>query len=176
MDIYLIRHTQVDVEKGVCYGHKDVALAQSYQEELQEVQKKLQGIDFDVIFSSPLTRCKQLAQDLNRENVIYDDRLKELNFGDWEGKEWDEIADPAFELWMNDFVNRKCTNGESFTMLQQRVESFWKELANQNHHSVAIITHGGVIRTIQAMVKNLKLEEAFNEPPADFGEVIKITL
>ena len=174
MEIFLIRHTQVDIEKGVCYGQKDVELAQSYAQEFQQVKKQLDGESFDMVYSSPLKRCKQLAMDLDLGQVVYDERLKELNFGDWEGKAWDDIADPAFPLWMDDFVNRKCTNGESFAILNQRVLAFWNELKTTTHTRVAVITHGGVIRTIQALLKGINLEDAFQETPAQFGEVIKV--
>ncbi|MFA8436630.1 MAG: alpha-ribazole phosphatase [Marinifilaceae bacterium] len=176
MEVYLIRHTSVDVEKGVCYGQKDVALAESYPEELATVKEKINGIEFDALYSSPLTRCKQLAGDLFDAEVQYDDRLMELNFGDWEGKEWDEIKDPAFPKWMDDFVNRKCTNGESFVILQTRVLEFWNELKEKGHEKVAVVTHGGVIRTLQALKNGIKLEEAFNEPPAGFGDVLQFQL
>jgi len=99
-----------------------------------------------------------------------------LNFGDWEGKAWDEIKDPFLDTWMEDFVNKKCSNGESFVMLHERVGKFLEELKKQNHEKVVIITHGGVIRTIQAIHKQIALKDAFNESPAGFGELIQIEL
>lgn len=171
MEIYLIRHTKVDVEKGVCYGQKDVELANSYPEELDSLKQKINGVEFDAIYTSPLTRCKKLAADLFSEKAIEEERLMELNFGDWEGKVWDEIKDPLFPAWMDDFVNKKCSNGESFVMLRDRVLEFWKELKTKSFSRVAIVTHGGVIRTIQTLEKNIKLEDSFNEPTLDFGEI-----
>lgn len=171
MEIYLIRHTKVDVEKGVCYGQKDVELANSYPEELDSLKQKINGVEFDAIYTSPLTRCKKLATDLFSEKAIEEERLMELNFGDWEGKVWDEIKDPLFPAWMDDFVNKKCSNGESFVMLRDRVLEFWKELKTKSFSRVAIVTHGGVIRTIQTLEKNIKLEDSFNEPTLDFGEI-----
>jgi alpha-ribazole phosphatase len=172
MEIYLIRHTKVNVEPGVCYGQKDVELADSYPEELEAVKNKLKDIDFDAVISSPLSRAKQLATDVFGEKVAEDPRLMELNFGDWEGKVWDEIKDPLFPAWMDDFVNKKCSNGESFVMLRDRVLEFWNEIKNKKCNKIAIFTHGGVIRTISAIEKNSKLEDSFNEPAADFGEII----
>ncbi len=174
MEIYLIRHTSVAVEKGVCYGQKDVDLAESYPEELEEVKKQLEGIEFDAVYASPLTRTKKLATDIFGDKVIADERIMELNFGDWEGKFWDEIKDPLLPKWMEDFVNRKCSNGESFVMLRDRVLDFWKEVLLKDFRRIVIFTHGGVIRTIQATLNNIKLEDSFNEPTPDFGEVVVI--
>jgi alpha-ribazole phosphatase len=172
MEIYLIRHTAVDVEQGVCYGQKDVELAETYPEELISVKENLKDVEFDAIYSSPLSRAKKLANDIYPDKAEEDERLMELNFGDWEGKAWDDIKDPNLEKWMDDFVNRKCSNGESFVMLRDRVADFWKELKGKEYNKVAVFTHGGVIRTIQALEKNIKLEDSFNEPTPAFGEVV----
>ncbi|MRT92742.1 alpha-ribazole phosphatase [Ancylomarina sp. 16SWW S1-10-2] len=174
MILHLIRHTKVNVEPGVCYGQKDVELLETYPEELIAVKEQIKDLKFDVIYSSPLTRAKTLATDLFGEAVMYDDRLMELNFGDWEGKAWDEIKDPFLDKWMEDFVNKKCSNGESFVMLHDRVAQFLEELKQSKHENIAIVTHGGVIRTLQAICKNIQLKEAFNETPANFGELVQL--
>lgn len=174
MKIYLIRHTKVEVEQGVCYGQKDVDLAETYPEEMAVVKEKLKDIEVDAVFTSPLTRAKRLATDVFSENITEEPRLMELNFGDWEGKVWEEIKDPLLPKWMEDFVNRKCSNGESFVMMRDRILEFWKELLSKDFNAVAVFTHGGVIRTIQAIEKEIKLEDSFNEPTAEFGEVIVI--
>ena len=174
MEIYLIRHTKVAVEQGVCYGQKDVNLAESYPEELEAVKEKLKGIEFDQIFTSPLNRAKKLATDIFGDKVQEEKRLMELNFGDWEGKVWDEIKDPLFPAWMEDFVNKKCSNGESFVMLRDRVLEFWNEVKAKDCERIAIFSHGGVMRTINAIDKNIKLEDSFNEPTPAFGEVVII--
>lgn len=174
MEIYLIRHTKVAIEQGVCYGQKDVDLAESYPKELEAVKEKLKGIEFDQVFTSPLSRAKKLATDIFGDNVQEEKRLMELNFGDWEGKVWDEIKDPLFPAWMNDFVNKKCSNGESFVMLRDRVLEFWNEVKAKDCERIAIFSHGGVMRTINAIDKNIKLEDSFNEPTPTFGEVVVI--
>ncbi len=174
MILHLIRHTKVNVEAGICYGQKDVELQETYPEELELVKNNIANLKFDAIYSSPLTRAKTLATDLFGDAAVIDDRLMELNFGDWEGKAWDEIKDPFLDKWMEDFVNKKCSNGESFVMLHQRVEEFLNELKDLKHEHVAIVTHGGVIRTIQAIHKKIELKEAFNEAPANFGELIQL--
>jgi len=174
MILHLIRHTKVNVEPGICYGQKDVELLETYPEELLAVKEQIKDLKFDAIYASPLTRAKTLAADLFGEAVTFDDRLMELNFGDWEGKAWDEIKDPFLDKWMEDFVNKKCSNGESFVMLHERVVQFLEELKKLEHKDIAIVTHGGVIRTLQAINKNIELKEAFNDAPAGFGELVQL--
>jgi len=176
MEIYLIRHTAVAVEQGVCYGQKDVDLSETYPEELEAVKKNLDGVEFDKIYTSPLSRAKKLANDIYPDQAEEEKRLMELHFGDWEGKVWDEIKDPFLEKWMEDFVNLKCSNGESFVMLRDRVLEFWNELKAQDHNKVAVFTHGGVIRTIQAIEENIKLEDSFNIATPAFGEVVVLNV
>lgn len=174
MILHLIRHTKVNVEPGVCYGQKDVELLETYPEELLAVKEQIKDLKFDAHYSSPLSRAKILATDLFDDAVTIDDRLMELNFGDWEGKAWDEIKDPFLDKWMEDFVNKKCSNGESFVMLHERVVQFLEDLKKLGHKHIAIVTHGGVIRTLQAIHKNIELKEAFNEAPAAFGELVQL--
>ena len=47
--------------------------------------------NYDVVFISPSKRCVELAKKLGHKTFITDENLLELNFGDWEGKEWDKI-------------------------------------------------------------------------------------
>ena len=93
MNITLIRHTEVSIEKGICYGQSDIELANSFEKEKIVIQNKLKPDVFDITYSSPLKRCKKLAKALFADKeIVYDNRLMELNFGDWEGKHWDDIS------------------------------------------------------------------------------------
>ena len=61
MNIYLIRHTSVDVPAGYAYGQTDVTLRPSFEEEAEKVKESLSGLNFDKVWCSPLTRCVRLA-------------------------------------------------------------------------------------------------------------------
>ena len=86
MEIYLVRHTTPEVGKGICYGQADLSLSGSFELEMQRLKNFLPKT-FDIIYSSPLQRCRQMASILANE-VEYDSRLMEMNFGDWEMKSW----------------------------------------------------------------------------------------
>ena len=62
MKLYLIRHTSVDVPQGTCYGQSNVPLKSSFEDEAEIVKKNLDGIAFDAVYSSPLSRCRKLAR------------------------------------------------------------------------------------------------------------------
>ena len=57
MDVFLIRHTSVDVPSGTCYGHTDVALRPTFPEEAARVKQQLDAYTFDAVYTSPLSRC-----------------------------------------------------------------------------------------------------------------------
>ena len=61
MEIYLVRHTSVDIPAGYAYGQTDVPLRPSFEDEAEAVKKNLSGHTFDKVWSSPLTRCPRLA-------------------------------------------------------------------------------------------------------------------
>jgi len=99
MKITLIRHTRVAVETGICYGWSDVGVAPSFETEASRVKENISNERFDIVYSSPLSRCRKLAAFCGFHEPILDDRLKELNFGEWEMKKWDDLTDPRLELW-----------------------------------------------------------------------------
>ena len=57
MEIYLVRHTSVNVPAGYAYGQTDVPLHPTFEKEAEAVKKTLSGHTFDKVWSSPLTRC-----------------------------------------------------------------------------------------------------------------------
>ena len=173
MEIYLIRHTTPAINKGICYGQTDLELSVNFKAEAQVVLNKLPK-DIDAVYSSPLKRCLTLAQKITSE-VMQEDRLKELNFGDWEMKKWDNIPLKEIQPWYDDFVNTPPLNGESYRQLADRAINFLKELQLKNYKRVAIVTHSGIIRAMLSNLNNIALEHSFEEFNISYGEVVEIT-
>lgn len=148
MKVTLIRHTKVDVPKGTCYGWSDVPVAKSFEEEAAVTKQNLMKKQpFDAVFSSPLTRARKLAAYCGYPNPTLDDRLKEMNMGDWEMRLYDDIAkeDPHILAWYEDYMHLEATGGESFPLLYDRVSAFLDWLKTQSYDHVAIFAHGGVL-------------------------------
>ena len=108
MEIYLIRHTSVDVPKGLCYGQSDVPLRPTFEIEAAVTKAKIESIHFDMAYTSPLSRCTRLAQYCGFGDAIRDPRILELNFGDWEMQYFDKIKDPNLQCWYDDYLNVKA--------------------------------------------------------------------
>ena len=145
MQIYLIRHTSVAVAPGTCYGQTDVDTAETFEEEAAVTKSRIDGITFDKVFTSPLSRAAKLAAYCGYHDAIRDDRLKEMNMGEWEMRRYDEIDDPHLQAWYEDFLHLPTTGGEGFPDLYRRVASFLDELRQQPYERVAVFAHGGVL-------------------------------
>ncbi len=146
MKVVLIRHTHVDVPKGTCYGWTDVPVASTFEQEAITTKKNLEiHLPFDHVYSSPLTRARKLATFCGYPHPETDDRLKEMNMGDWEMQRFDDIEDQGLQRWYDDFMHVSTTNGEGFPQLYDRVASFLDELKKTNYQNVAVFAHGGVL-------------------------------
>ena len=89
--LFAIRHAPTNTD-GRCVGQTDVlpALtpAAAYADIVGEVP------EVDVIWTSPLGRCRMLAEEIGRVHntqVVVDRRLLEISFGAWENRTWDEL-------------------------------------------------------------------------------------
>lgn len=174
MEVHLIRHTTVSLEKGICYGQSDVGVASTFMDELAHIKSKL-DTDYDCIISSSLGRCVQLAENLTLGEVKQDDRLKEINFGNWELKTWNEIDQEEIARWHDSLVSYNVHGGESLTQLQQRVHDFIEDLLKQHHKKVLIVAHAGVIRLFYQFILEFSLKNTMKYP-VDFGQVHKMFL
>lgn len=172
MEVYLVRHTETVCPKGICYGQSDVELLEPYLQQFEDIKKQMP--ENAMFYSSPLQRCTILANHLSASDYKVDKRLMEMNFGNWELKNWDEIQKDEMDPWMNDFVNVNVPSGESFVELYNRVLSFIEEKKEETV-SLVIVTHAGVIRSFLCKQMNLDLKDAFSNK-VDFGQVIKIIL
>src|ERR1700760_3057701 len=89
-DIYLIRHTTPAVAKGICYGQTDLDITESFPEE-DDIIRRLLPADIGLVYSSPLTRCTRLAEDLFPDHSIsLEPHLMEVFCGEWEMRHWDQ--------------------------------------------------------------------------------------
>lgn len=175
MTIHLIRHTSVDVPPGVCYGRSDVPLAPTFDEEAARVCGKLRGIAFDGVWSSPSTRCLRLAERCGFPAPHRDERLRELDFGEWEMQRYDAIRDPRLEEWYDDYLHVRTTGGESFDDQYRRVASFLDDLKRSGTRCAALFTHGGVLRCARIYTGERTPREAFDET-FSYGDILRIDL
>ncbi|MCS4302335.1 alpha-ribazole phosphatase family protein [Chryseobacterium sp. BIGb0232] len=170
MEIHLIRHTVVDNPENLCYGFAEMPLRKDYSEDFESLHL---DNDFELVISSPAKRCRLMAEHF-KFNYSTDERLREMNFGDWELKKWSDIPEEEINPWYEDFINVKASGGENLLEMQFRVLSFWNELVTKKEvGKVLIIAHAGVIRLILQYVLQFPLENMFSIR-IDYGKKVII--
>ncbi len=154
------------------YGRMDVALSDTFIEEREKILKKL-PLEVDAVYSSPSTRCTQLAAHISK-SYSTDERLYEVSFGRWEGKTWDTVDQKELDPWMQDYVYSCPPQGESLLQMQERVMDFWNQLLQLLPSNAAVVTHAGVIRIILAAHMNINLRSIF-DIKVNFSDVILVS-
>ena len=173
MEIYLIRHTTPKVENGICYGQADLDITETFLEEVEAIKPHLPSDEIKV-YSSPLQRCKKLADALFDGLAIdVHDDLMELNCGQWELLPWNDIPKEEIQPWMDDFVNVAVPKGESYVDLHNRVVKRFNEIVSKQESAV-IVAHGGVLRSILSHITSTPLKESFDAFTLHYGCVVKI--
>ena len=114
MKFFFLRHTSIDVAQDVFYGQTDLDVSSSFETELKKIKLKLQDenilLDKLKVFSSPLKRCVKLANSLTNK-IILDERIMELNLGDWEMKPKQSIESKLIKEWEDNMMTFKIPNG-----------------------------------------------------------------
>lgn len=170
MPVTLVRHTRPDVAADVCYGSTDLRLADSFAAEAADVTAALRHCE--VLVSSPLLRCKLLADaiaDCFGVPVQIDERLREMDFGRWEGRPWAEIPRVEIAMWSGDFLHARPHGGESVAMLRARTRDVLADYQSGEDHRV-FVTHSGVIKAALAIGDTA----ADFDTQIDFGGIVQI--
>lgn len=175
--IYFIRHPKTVVGSSVCYGVTDYEVAEDVMEAtLNQLKEKIRDINFDLYYSSPLSRCKLLAEGLFvNKDIRIDDSIRELNFGSWESLSWDEISIEELKKWGQNLIHYKEHGGECLSDLQQRLLPFWENILAADANNIAIVTHKGVIATLLAHILEANPAKTFMLD-LDFGSIVAITV
>lgn len=146
--LVLVRHAEPAPDaRGRCYGTLDVELSQRGRRQADALAFTLRDEPIDVVVSSPRLRALQTAAALGRP-VEVDERLCELDFGDFEGRTYDELERDEPELfrhWMSAPTTVRFPNGESYADLRARATAALADIRARGENAV-VVTHGGVIR------------------------------
>lgn len=145
MKLLITRHGQTDwnVQKKVM-GRCDEPLNKKGFEQAIETRNKLLNEKIDLIICSPLKRAKQTADVINVKNipVIYDDRLIERDFGEFEGL---ETKDFDFHGFWDYYKNNNYKSAENIQAFFKRVYNFLDDIIEKYHDkNILIVAHGGI--------------------------------
>jgi alpha-ribazole phosphatase len=183
---------------GVCYGRTDYPADALHTQAVFDTLART--LPPQPIHSSPAQRCLGLAQRLAahwQQPCTVDPRLLELDFGRWEAQRWDDIAREALDAWAAQPVDFAPGGGESLRAMATRVQAWRAERsaecasdsaadsasdsasdsaagrAAQGAHHLAI-THGGVMRVLQAVCSGAPLSAVLEVPVPPFGGCLQL--
>jgi alpha-ribazole phosphatase len=173
MDLVLIRHPEVAVDAGVCYGQTDVPLLRDVRDSAARLTARMNALNVPACIdgwrASPLQRCASLARALSSDAHI-DARLSEMHFGAWEGRAWDTIDRALIDAWAADIDHARPHGGESLAQFADRVVE-WFDDACVDQEAVHVIAHAGVARLLAAHLLGIAREHAL-QWPLDFGAIV----
>ena len=146
MILYIVRHGQTDgnVNK-IMDGVRDIDLNENGIEQAKITSDSLKDIKFDLIICSPLSRTKHTMEIININNypVVFDDRIKERDCGEFTGKGFESLDR---DLYWNYYDTTKYEKAENIEHLFNRVFKFLKE--KYKVKTILLVTHEGITKAI----------------------------
>ena len=156
---YFVHGTTIDNEKEISSGWKDVKLSELGIKQSKELPKQIGNKKFDVVFCSDLKRAVDSAEISFKGKfpIIKDKRLRECNYGDYNGK-----SSEIVESMQEKCITKRFPNGESYEDVKKRVNEFLIFLnKNYNGKHIAIIAHKAPQLALDVLIKKETWEEAF---------------
>lgn len=184
-EILFIRHGETNCnKKSLYYGYLNPGLNETGIQQLKNTKKKLKNLNekIDIVFSSDLRRCRESLELLEIDKNIkqnFSKELRELNFGNIEGKTYKEI-EKNFPHYIEEMKNNwryfKSEGGESLNDLQQRVSKKLNKIKTKNQNKkILIVAHAGVIQSLISyyLFNNL---DGYWQFKLDNGSITKMTI
>ena len=161
--LYVARHGQTTWNVAeLISGLSDVPLTEMGQQQAKELAEEVSRLERPItkIIHSPLKRAKDTAQavaDKNHLPMIADERLVEMNYGDFDGM---PQSTPAFQKARVQFAKR-FPNGESVLDTYARVVPLLEEVLADEANTYLLVCHNGLIRAIRNYFEPLENAEFF---------------
>ena len=175
----LVRHASHGLLGGALAGRlQGVALDERGRTEAKELAQRLAHLPIAAIYASPQHRARETAAPLAEKlglDVRVESAIDEIDFGDWTGKRFDELeSEPHWRAWVDTRSVAQPPNGERFVDVRQRMISGMQRLrAAHPDQTVALVSHGDVIKAALAHVMRISLDdlERFDLAPASVSVI-----
>ena len=168
--VYLVRQGQTDWNLFKrCNGITETFLNQTGIKQSELQAENLKDIKFDACFCSPQKRTRQTCEIIYKGTILFDDRLTEINCGEFEGKE--ETPEMMKRFW------QATANGDNGT---EKIDDFMKRnfdfcdmiAEKYNGQNVLIVTHAANVRVIIYYFHGKPMDYNFNKTLIKSGELI----
>ncbi len=169
VELFFVRHGEVDFPPGIFYGQMDIPLSDKGKHQSRLCAARLDKLGLEAVVTSDLSRCQYIAsliKGLSHREIIKEPRLREINFGKWQGKSWDEIEESwpgQMQRRMESLATYRPPGGESLSDLWERSRQVFEDcLKGVYGKKVAIIAHGGINRVFICRLLGMDLQNLFS--------------
>lgn len=173
--IHFIRHAICEAnEEGRYVGITESPVSARGRRELISKASEFVYPPADKVYVSPLRRCIDTAAFLYPEGYArVVPELREMNFGDFEGKLLSEIKDlPEYKKFLKGGANNPPPNGESLESVVRRcyegLDFIIMDMMKNGYENAVAVTHGGIIMNMMSCFGLPKYSP--NDFACDFGE------
>ncbi len=158
---YFVHGTTTDNQEHISSGWKDVGLSELGIEQSKKLPEQIRGKKFDIVFCSDLKRAVDSAEISFKDKfpIEQDKRLRECNYGDFNGK-----PSGVVEPMQKQCITKPFPNGESYEDVKKRIKSFLGFLKKEydNKH-IAIVAHKAPQLALDVLLKGKTWKQAFEE-------------
>ena len=167
--VYLVRHGEAEGAAGRAIGHTDLPLSPAGLAASRALGATAHNIARATLVTSPLLRARATAEfvaagmRVASDEIAVEPRLRELYFGEWEGRRWDDIQreDTArCGAFMAAWTEIRTPGGESYPDLLARVES-WVSSLDAPNGNLVVVAHAGSIRALLSHWLGLPVRTTF---------------
>jgi phosphoserine phosphatase len=164
--IYLLRHgeTEWNRDQRAQGCSNDIPLSETGLKQAEAVANRLKNEKIDLFFSSPLKRAFQTAKkiaELHNSDVAIHREFLEINFGLWEGLNFQEIGEQypeIIKIWRATPHLAEIPNAENLISLKERSMRKLNELLKEHEgKNIAIISHGITCKVIISALMGIEL-------------------
>lgn len=156
MKIILVRHGKTIYNQENRYqGQSDVPLNREGINQARALRRKFKNEKIDIIFTSDLLRAVQTAEEIAKDRnikIIKDKRLREINYGIFEGLNVEEIKAKyakVLQNWWDNPLKTKIPEGETVKELEKRVSQFLKDILRKyKNKNIIVVSHSGPLRML----------------------------
>ena len=165
--IILIRHGSLDKQYDGCYiGATDLPLSSEGIREAEALCRFLKTQDTGMVYASPLLRARQTVEiALPDAKVIYDDLLRETDFGAWEKLTFAQICEQYPEMiepWSRRDGEFTFPGGEKVGNFYSRISRIKQLLLDSKSESITVVSHGGIILNLISNILDIGQHRAWS--------------
>jgi phosphoserine phosphatase len=152
--ILLVRHGETEWNRvRRIMGREDIGLTETGRFQSLALKEALAHFPLDAVYSSPILRARETAMILTEERdlePINDERLVEVNYGDWVGKTFSEVRElQGYTPYFKRLQTPVAPNGETLFQVRDRAMSFIHQLKQERHdQTVLAVSHADWIKCL----------------------------